>query len=232
MCIRDSYLHTTDLSGSGGPDSEHHLSGLLVESFQSNPVHIEGILNRAGKLTNSRLYSNAIGLLVDSGDWEINTVDVGGTDVGAGIMCFGGNIKWVNAKSWFSKGHGWHIDSPRNSFVGCEAQDNTLHGFYVEDDCLLVGCQADSNGFNGTNTPTPSHDGFHLTATASGTVMQGCRSFDKNEAGRGFHQRFGVYVDGGASPLMIDTVTRDNASGSTGGDLTPSADRVFRVIGS
>ncbi len=228
--LKGIYFNISVVPPSGG-DSELFLHDLLIEDFQDNPVHITGFENRAGKASNIRCFVNNAPFLVESGDWECSMIDVG-VSGGHGIVSgLAGNIRWVSCKAFYSALSGFRIQGSRTVLVGCEAQDNTQHGFLIEERVNMTGCSADSNGYNGTNTPTPTYDGVHIL---DGAPTQFSRisvvAQDKNEGARGLHQRYGIYVSPDATPVVISAVCRNNAVAAAAGDLTVTPDRSIEIV--
>ena len=198
--LRGIYLHTTS-NPISEPDSEHKLEHLVIQFCGSNPIWITGAANRAGRTHDCRATSNNAEWWQDGADWEHSQVDV----AGSGIICDGANNRCTNCKAFFAggingganglvTGHGFNIVASRQTFVGCEAQDCFGNGFQISAaDITMSGCFADSNGFNGTNTPTVGGqgNGFHISANRVG--LWGCRSIEKQEGGRGNHQGWGLF---------------------------------------
>lgn len=70
---------------------------------------------------------------------------------GSGLLITGGNNRVTGHKSFFCGGSGISITGSRNQLSACQAQDNSIDGFRIEDaqDVCLSACNADSNGFVG-----------------------------------------------------------------------------------
>ena len=236
--LRGIYLNTTS-NPISEPDAEHKLEHLVIQFCGSNPVYITGVANRAGRTFDCRFTTNNAEWRQDGADWEHTQVDVSGT----GILCDGANNRWVNCKSFFAgglpgganglvPGHGFNIVSSRQTFAGCEAQDCFGNGFHIDAaDTTISGCLADSNGFNGTGTPTAGGqgNGFHISANR--VIIAGCSSIEKQEDARGQHQGWGYFVESGHNTLTIIGHANGNQLGGFGGDTADAPDRNFQVIG-
>jgi hypothetical protein len=138
----------------------------------------------------------------------------------AGFCVLASNTQFDACKS-FGSGFGGHYadeyhganflisSAYRCQLTNCQAQDGLSDGFlvYATYDDLFVGCQADTNGKNGTG----NYGGFKFdqAATANETCT-GCVAF--NRAGQGNPQSYGFWLT--ATPtnvVLVGDVAHNNA---------------------
>jgi hypothetical protein len=217
-----------------GPDTELRIQDMLVEYFAGPGIELHGPENRAGMLSNVRAFNNGSSELLDAADWMVHSLDVGSND-SHGCIITKGNIRMTNSKFWFSDGNGLEVRHPRCIISGgTEFQDNEQHGVYVTSSVQMSDCFADSNSWNGGGNQN-QYDGFHF---ASGEYHNcvGLHATDKNEGGRGFHQRYGIFIANGVNRSIIHGTTRSSVTARTNQTLDAfgrleSATRNYLILG-
>lgn len=205
-------------------DGFHVAKDVYIWNVGSHGLYV---INQSGGRMRGNMYSRI--RIINAGGHGVYTrcpdsfyemIDVGsaGTNIGGaaghGFMCNHSNNRYVNCKSWFSDGSGFHIDGARdNQFTACESQDNELHGYYIGSArTILSSCTADSNSHTGSGVAGVG-DGFHIVS--NGANVHGSAS-DKNESSRGRQQRYGVNIVG-TPRVIVNVSTYGNATGSLNG---------------
>lgn len=210
---------------------------VIKDSFVYNvgQVGIALINNSGGRLRGNHLAfirvinSGSHGLHIGCPDSYYTHIDVGSPG-GHGFYVNHANTRLVNCKAWFCDGDGFHMTSVGrdNQLSACESQDNQGHGYVVgAGRTTISACCADSNGYNGTSTPSLTGDGFYITA--NGFNIQGTSS-EKRESTHGgvSHQRYGVNFATSGLKGILNVTTYQNATAPMNG--TPHASSIVNVV--
>jgi len=154
-------VHFADATSQG--DEIYTIHNCFITSWSGNGVYLGNEVREVRILSCYILYCNLIGLLIDtsSTDHSVLQLDVGHSGV-QNIKLVGGTNRLGGVKSFWpgdrtsSLGYGFHIVGDNNELSGCEAQDCTSHGWFLE------GCDrtAISNGTSNNN----AGDAFRLDA--------------------------------------------------------------------
>jgi len=212
-------------SPSTSPDPSHTLHHLRVYSLTGKGVWPSGNCRGSEYHRIYVLGAGEEGWRIESPDSEYSDCQSGSSGL-AGFYLAGANNRYSNLKAWYSDSHGFQIaSSPRQSLVNCEAQDNLGSGFHITTgQQTLVGCQADSNSYDGSPSGAitgRSFYGFNFSG-CTGLLCQACLAYDKNEGSRGARQLYGFFFTSGAVNNIVDGVTKGNYTGSVGGTVDPS----------
>lgn len=214
---------------STSPDPLHYIHDLHM--FFQGTNHINIVDNcRGSTIRNIRcLGAGADGVIINGPDMIVSDVHVGSA-VGYGFKVLGTQGHYTDCKAWFSDLSGWRCQAVRCIYTGCEAQDNAQHGFDVNfGKTQFHGCMADSNSYDGSPSGAitgRSFDGFNLSAGTN--ILQACMAFDKNEGSRGVRQLTGFRYTAGFTFSILDGITYQNFTSSTGGTLPGSS--IARVL--
>ncbi|WP_294565818.1 right-handed parallel beta-helix repeat-containing protein [uncultured Arthrobacter sp.] len=232
-------------------DASHLLSNLYIYRTGHHGVYL---LNgpgdsrlRAGVLDTIRVIEagrrvtrGASGYVIDSPDTCIANCE-SGLSAGHGFRLPNANSQLANCKSWFSgrsadgfgQGSGFHLDGHRSSLVGCTAQDNYGHGYFIAGgDHSISGAVADSNGYNGGGGSGRgagyTGSGFYLRGRKGHpSTVQGT-SFDRKYDGANVYQQYGVQFADGAARVNLTLSVGRVAVQPVGGDV-PRGSRVSLV---
>lgn len=127
---------------------------------------------------------------------ECEATTTGAVSPSAGFYAGGANCHFDQCKAWYCRGYGWNIVCTRSVFIGCEAQDNQLHGWWLQfDKNSFVGCWSDMAGRQDVGGVPNNADGFYMEPGFTQTTMVGCFSIDRGQ-GVPAQQRYGFNVPG------------------------------------
>lgn len=222
------------------PDPAHWISELLILSMGNSTaagygMRMSGGNLRAGKYTDIRiLNASGCGIWVDGGvDSVYQDIEVGScgdttlgyststtAPLGHGVFINqGDNNHWSNVKPWFSKGTGFYVRATRNSFIGCEAQDNHGHGFHFAfGKNIASACMGDSNGQGLGTTGGGGRAGFY--ASSDSMLLIGCTAFDRGRNWQNYGFEFG---SGFLNSRVTGCLTFTNLLGSQQGTIPTSS---------
>jgi polygalacturonase len=125
-----------------------------------------------------------------------------------GFRVNGANNRFANCKA-FGGQRGWVVAANRHTFAGCEAQENSGDGFWLDGaDHTLSGCLADSNGGVGFNV-----------ITADNHTLTGCHSTSTPGLAFAHAAGFGVAAGGNRRVRITGCSSRD-ASALSAGSVT------------
>jgi hypothetical protein len=153
------YLENTATPGapfaSGFTNPRHELRNLFIRYVKGDGIHLVAGAYAGGlRLSNIESYScDGYGFYIASHDSAFTACDAGQSGLD-GFRIEGNNNRFANCKGWRSgrvtPSAGFFVRS-RNELVGCEAQDNLAHGFYIlsADLVTTAGLTADTNAGNG-----------------------------------------------------------------------------------
>lgn len=224
--------------GAEGFDAVHYFDNLYVHETLGHAYHLEG--HGGMFFTNCRAWGNGSNTQQASG-WYVSVIDSFFTNCESGA-CAGGhaweivdaNNHFANCKGWYAKKNGFNISAEgvRNTFVGCVAQDNTQHGWYLAaGPTSLAGCGADSNSYDGSPSTAitgASYNGFVLDATSQ-AQLSACWATDKNEGSRGRRQQYGYQLTNTPSKCIVTGSGHNNAVGPVTGGGRLGADNTVQV---
>jgi len=158
------------------------------------------------------------GVYTGGADLTLYGIDVGSSGLD-GLRIGSSNTKLTAVKSWYSDGSGFVLATNRITLDNCDAQDNLKHGFdMTSGKNVIVGCQADSNSYNGLGSGGQTYHGFNCGPVGS-MIIQACLSYDKNEGGRGARQVYGFFFSSSFGNGLVDGGTYGNFTGSVGGTI-------------
>lgn len=216
-------------SGSGAdrpgtnPDSVHWIHHVYVRAPGQHGIYLGTSDGGTGNSRGNKIHSCRVtvaggdGVHLDAAsdtflmDTLCTTNDGSG---GVGFHIGGGSSKLVMCKTAYTNSHGFNIQSSRAQLTGCSAQDSGGHGYYINNDAHLTGCQADSNG----RLQSGGGDGYFISA--SNVMLEGCRALDRNQSAQ--RQRHGFNWDSGSDihisgQAYNNTGNKLNNSGSFSG---------------
>jgi len=194
------------------PDATNYIDNVYIYNVGKHGVYLTGNQCRASILSRIRVFgAGGIGFYIDGADGFINQCEAGSCG-SYGFLISKSNNRFTNCKAWFSNSHGFFVNAERTQMAACESQDNAKHGFYLASSQVsLTSCHADSNGFSGNGGV---FSGFYLKQFESEIQLIGCQAYDKNEAGRGFFQRWGFCLQSNNQNCQITGIARNNTSGA------------------
>jgi hypothetical protein len=233
-------------------DASHLLTNLYIYRMGHHGVYLlngpgdsrlrAGVLDRIRVLESGRRETRgASGYVIDSPDTCISNCE-SGTAAGHGFQLVNANTQLANCKSWFSgraargfgEGNGFHLqDGVRISMVGCTAQDNYGHGYFIAGgDNSISGAIADSNGNNGEGGRGKgigyTGSGFYLVGSQGHpNTVQGT-SFDRKYDRKNVYQQYGVQFPDGAASVNLSVSVGRVAAAAVGGTV-PRGSRVSVV---
>jgi hypothetical protein len=187
-----------DNSGSNGfpfmhSDAHHFFSDLFIYDTRGDGFSLVGSTNvgpRVAMARNVAVYTCAgKGFNITASDCKF-TACTAQNNYGTGfqIGSFAASGQFVNCKSAGSganggyaasslNGVGFRVTSGRIQLTDCQAQDNYMIGFLIENQTILTGCVADSNGLGST---AGSGTGIGFDFKGNYITATGCHSTDRN----------------------------------------------------
>lgn len=222
----------------GSPDAANHLTDLYVYRPNGDGIHLTGSRTRAHYLSRVRVWNaDGHGYYLDAPDSFYSQCETGSSGK-SGFIITKSNSRFTNCKAWYSDGNGFDILGGRNQFSACESQDNEGHGYYIKAvQVTLTSCHADSNNWHPENpsasnsTENRKNSGFCIEKYWGFVQLIGCQAYDKNEGGRGHHQKYGFYLMGKNDYCQITGLCRDNANGLVLQEGSQGIDTSVDVIG-
>jgi hypothetical protein len=185
-------------------DPKHSVMDLVVHDAGGDGVFIDTAV-RATRLRGIRVErAGHYGFHFTAPDSFISDCESGGS-AAEGFYIGGTNCQYENCKSWFAHTHGYTVQATRVQIVNSLAQDCYQHGWNLPwGKASIVGCHADSNGYNGTGY------GFAIGSVGYLTVRD-CQSYDRNTNP---HQQYGVHFSAKPIYSSMEVVTYNNLDGS------------------
>lgn len=213
-----------------GADGCTVLSELVLRNIKGDGIRMTGYNNRDSKTYNVHVWNaTGRGFFFDCPDGSAQQI-VAGTCGSHGVEIGTGSANWriTNAKSWYSDGDGFLVQSVRHTLVNVEAQDNMLAGIRILGYLVTVnGFLADSNSFDGGTGLQNVHSGVEVGRTSSGTtsgggnvVLANGQAWDKNEGSRGRMQRSGIRLRSTVRDLILIGVSTGNGLGGSHSNYT------------
>ncbi|HEY5667692.1 MAG TPA: glycosyl hydrolase family 28-related protein [Candidatus Saccharimonadales bacterium] len=206
-------------------DPWHRLRNLIVTKGARNNIFIDAGV-RESFLSNilSKNARGGSGLQVNCTDSKFESVICSGSPDGfPQIQVRSGANRFVNCKSFYAgsaatSSDGFRVDYGYNTFVGCEAQDNGRHGFYIQDgsDYITI------SGFRASGN---YESGIQIGA-AEGIVIEGF-NLQNNVGGGRYNTRHGLIWSGAAINSYVTGSARGNLSHIQG---SPGAGTEQRVV--
>ncbi|MDA2216892.1 glycosyl hydrolase family 28-related protein [Bacillus albus] len=138
----------------GEHDARHFIENIYIYETKGTGFRITGRGESQVKAVQT-LRCDKNGFYLDSQDNWYESLSAGESGL-QGIISSDkdGNSRFINCKSWFSgkldqeQGDGFDIRGTRIGLIGCEAQDNSKHGFVFKGkDIVGSGLIADTNGW-------------------------------------------------------------------------------------
>jgi len=196
----------TDGNFQGEPDSVCRLDNLWVIDAVRDGVVYRGTDTQACTTTRVRVRrAGRHGFRVEAPDnvWIACEATTSGGDgagfyVGEAIEGSDGigaaNCHFHACKAWYCHGHGWHVATGRNAFVGCEAQDVARHGWFITGPrSTFSACVADTAAMADVGGAPGTSDGFYVEP-AEEVSLVGCLAFDRAPGPLAEQQRYGFNV--------------------------------------
>jgi hypothetical protein len=183
----------------GEPDTQGIIENLYIDD-PTYGIWYRGSDTQAVHTTAVRVRRAAqYGFYIQAPDnwWrECEATTTGAVTPSAGFYAGGANCHFDQCKAWYCRGYGWNIVCTRSVFIGCEAQDNQLHGWWLQfDKNSFVGCWSDMAGRQDVGGVPNNADGFYMEPGFTQTTMVGCFSIDRAQ-GVPAQQRYGFNVPG------------------------------------
>ena len=213
-----------------GADGCTVLMELVLRNIKGDGIRMTGFNNRDSKMYNVHVWNaTGRGFLLDCPDGSAQQI-VAGTCGSHGVELGTNSSNWrvTNAKSWYSDGDGFLVQSVRHTLVNVEGQDNMLAGIRILGFFITVnGFLADSNSYDGSTGLQNVHSGVEVGRTSSGTTSGGSnvvlangQAWDKNEGSRGRMQRSGVRLRSSVRDLVLLGVSTGNGAGGSHSNYT------------
>lgn len=199
-------IHLNNDGGSGFSwyDPIHTIERVAVVNVKGNGVKLASSCRQTQMLHVTAHGADLSGFYIESPDSSFVGL-VSGSAGTSGFWVNCSNSRFVNCKSFGSgrlsstNADGFYVRYGRNSFSGCEAQDNGRHGFLISPTSVqpitLNGCIADSNG-----QTVAASVGFYIFST-SYVTMRGCLALDRSETP---FQDFGLAFSAGVEYCDVD----------------------------
>lgn len=183
-------MHAIELDNTGmtfstnryGPDTQHVIQDVYITEFAADGIRLlcgtgANLEQRENKVVNVAIYQCfGSGVKINGPtDNFFSHVTVGDCSSHGYTMDNTANNKFSICKAFYCGNldhaiyEGFRINGGRNTFVGCESQDNTGNGFYVsQPGNVFMGCIADTNGYGANSTRV--RGGYYVaTGATTGT---------------------------------------------------------------
>lgn len=140
-------------------DPVHHISDLMLYTPKGDGLHLSAEC-RETRVSNVYVTgADGYGFNIRANDSVFSNATSGGSGLD-GWYCAGNNSRYSNCKSFGSgrlnpDSDGFRVAQNAQMFSGCEAQDNSRHGYLVYEThgICFAACVADSNGVGGGGQP-------------------------------------------------------------------------------
>ena len=213
-----------------GADQCTTLTHLVLRNITGDGIVMSGSNNRDCKLSQIHVWNaTGMGYHLNCPDGSAHQI-VAGTCGSHGVVLGTSSSNWriSNAKSWYSDGDGFLIQSVRHTLSQIEAQDNELAGIRILGYFVTVnGFLADSNSWYGDTSLQNVHSGVEVGRTSAGSTSGGSnvilsngQAWDKNESSRGRCQAYGVRLRTGVRDLVLANISTGNGSGGSHSNYT------------
>lgn len=213
-----------------GADQCTTLTHLVLRNIKGDGIVMSGSNNRDCKISQIHVWNaTGRGYHFNCPDGSAHQI-VAGTCGSHGVELGTSSSNWriSNAKSWYSDGDGFLIQSVRHTLSQIEAQDNELAGIRILGGFVTInGFLADSNSWYGDTSLQNVHSGVEVGRTSAGSasggynvVLSNGQAWDKNETSRGRCQRSGIRLRSTVRDLVLSNVSTGNGSGGSHSNYT------------
>ena len=197
-------------------DARHLIENIYISETKGDGFYIEG--RGESQIKNLQtIRSDGVGIFSNAQDNWFTDCSSGDSGLQGIIIAQNAtNSRYMNCKSWFSgrldsnQGEGIIIKANRVGLTGCEAQDNSKHGFvFNAQDIVGTGLLSEANGWQySTKVRKDDGTGFVLYGAKNNNI-QGV-STDRFEATQeGSHQTFAIQFLNGARGNSISITSRN-----------------------
>src|SRR5581483_8312534 len=196
-------------------DAFHRIEDIFIYNTKGDGVYLLGsslVGPRVSLLRNIAVYTcSGRGFNITASDCKFEACTAQ-NNYGTGFQIggFAASCQFVNCKSGGSghnggsqassvNGIGFRVTSGRVQLTDCQAQDNGLVGFSLENECILTNCVADSNGID---TTAGSGTGIGFDIKSNYVTISGAHATDRN-SGTSRWQAVGYQIESGVDNCRI-----------------------------
>ncbi len=244
-------MHAIELDNTGGTgvystDTNHRIENVFISEFQGDGIRLlcgtGAIEQRQTHIVGVEVYNCfGTGFLIDGPtDNYMADCTAGGSSSHGFYFIRTANNKIVGCKAFYCGNldhniyEGFYINAFRNTFVGCESQDNNGNGYWIgQPGNVFSGCIADTNGYGANSARIRA--GYYVAGGATtgsgddafGTLIHGSAMNYRNL------QKFSVYVeplDGTSVDIISQRGTMSGGAHLSGAGAT-STGNYLRVNG-